>query len=159
MVPAAATVYCMGIEAYTTEVRGFDFSAFNKYRFQKSYEAALLDNVKHRWVTLRARWVALRARWVALRARWVTLRACWVTLRARWVTLQAPHQAQEGVRVLLRREAQGAEPRKRAEARRALHRLHERHRLLVRSLFPCVWVASEVDGGCARGTLVTDAGR
>ena len=32
VVPAAATVYCMGVEALTSEVRGFDFKAFNKYR-------------------------------------------------------------------------------------------------------------------------------
>jgi hypothetical protein len=32
VVPAAATVYCMGIEALTGDVRGFDFKAFNKYR-------------------------------------------------------------------------------------------------------------------------------
>jgi protein arginine N-methyltransferase 7 len=32
VVPAAATVYCMGIEALTSDVRGFDFKAFNKYR-------------------------------------------------------------------------------------------------------------------------------
>lgn len=32
VVPAAATVYCMGIEAMTSCVRGFDFKAFNKYR-------------------------------------------------------------------------------------------------------------------------------
>ena len=32
VVPAAATVYCMGVEALTSDVRGFDFAAFNKYR-------------------------------------------------------------------------------------------------------------------------------
>ena len=32
VVPAAATVYCVGIEALTSDVHGFDFSAFNKYR-------------------------------------------------------------------------------------------------------------------------------
>ncbi len=32
VLPAAATLYCMGIEALTSDVRGFDFRAFNKYR-------------------------------------------------------------------------------------------------------------------------------
>ena len=32
VVPAAATVYCIGIEALTSDVRGFDFSKFNRYR-------------------------------------------------------------------------------------------------------------------------------
>ncbi len=32
VVPAAATVYCMGVEVLTTDVRGFDFKPFNKYR-------------------------------------------------------------------------------------------------------------------------------
>jgi len=39
VVPAAATMYCMGVEAYTSEVNGFDMSAFNKYRWDKTYEA------------------------------------------------------------------------------------------------------------------------
>tara|TARA_B110000971_G_scaffold67379_1_gene69134 strand:- start:13726 stop:15345 length:1620 start_codon:yes stop_codon:yes gene_type:complete len=33
VIPAAATMYVMGIEQYTAEVGGFDFSAFNKYRW------------------------------------------------------------------------------------------------------------------------------
>jgi len=36
VVPAAATVYCIGIEALTSDVHGFDFSAFNKYRCDSS---------------------------------------------------------------------------------------------------------------------------
>ena len=32
VIPAAATLYCAGIEARTGDVAGFDFSAFNKYR-------------------------------------------------------------------------------------------------------------------------------
>jgi protein arginine N-methyltransferase 7 len=36
VIPAAATVYCMGIEAHTGNVCGFDFSAFNKYRCTRS---------------------------------------------------------------------------------------------------------------------------
>ena len=32
IIPAAATLYCMGIEARTWDACGFDISAFNKYR-------------------------------------------------------------------------------------------------------------------------------
>ena len=32
VVPAAATVYCVGVQALTGDVAGFDFSSFNKYR-------------------------------------------------------------------------------------------------------------------------------
>lgn len=32
VIPAAATMYCMGIEARTEQIAGFDFSTFNKYR-------------------------------------------------------------------------------------------------------------------------------
>ena len=32
VIPAAATLYCMGIEVRTGQVAGFDFRAFNKYR-------------------------------------------------------------------------------------------------------------------------------
>jgi protein arginine N-methyltransferase 7 len=32
VIPAAATLYCMGIEARTDKITGFDFSNFNKYR-------------------------------------------------------------------------------------------------------------------------------
>lgn len=31
-VPAAATLYCMGLEVLTGRVRGFDMSAVNKFR-------------------------------------------------------------------------------------------------------------------------------
>lgn len=34
IIPAAATLYCMGIEARTSDVCGFDFSSFNKYRWE-----------------------------------------------------------------------------------------------------------------------------
>lgn len=33
VVPAAATLYCMGIEALTGEVGGFDFSPLDAYRY------------------------------------------------------------------------------------------------------------------------------
>lgn len=32
VIPAAATLYCMGVEARTGAIAGFDLSAFNKYR-------------------------------------------------------------------------------------------------------------------------------
>ena len=32
VIPAAATMYCMGVEARTERIAGFDFSSFNKYR-------------------------------------------------------------------------------------------------------------------------------
>ncbi|BDA48465.1 Protein arginine N-methyltransferase 7 [Coccomyxa sp. Obi] len=51
VVPAAATLYCMGIEARTGDVRGFDFSAFNKYRWDKQYSACYLDDMPHKRLT------------------------------------------------------------------------------------------------------------
>ena len=46
-VPAAATMYCMGVEAYTSEVSGFDMSAFNKYRWDKTYESTRMQDVRY----------------------------------------------------------------------------------------------------------------
>ena len=40
VIPAAATLYCMGIEARTGLIAGFDLSSFNKYR---SATAAILQ--------------------------------------------------------------------------------------------------------------------
>ena len=51
VVPAAATMYCVGIEAYTAEVNGFDFSAFNKYRWDSTYRATRLADEEHRVLT------------------------------------------------------------------------------------------------------------
>ena len=51
VVPAAATMYCMGVEAYTSEVRGFDLSAFNKYRWDKTYETTRMADAPHRALT------------------------------------------------------------------------------------------------------------
>ena len=51
VVPAAATMYCMGVEAYTSEVRGFDLSAFNKYRWDKTYETMRMADTPHRALT------------------------------------------------------------------------------------------------------------
>ena len=33
VIPAAATLYCMGVEARTQRVHDFDFSPLNKYRW------------------------------------------------------------------------------------------------------------------------------
>ena len=49
--PAAATIYAMGVEAYTTEIDGFDMSAQNKYRWDSKYEPVEMANVKHRRLT------------------------------------------------------------------------------------------------------------
>ena len=51
VVPAAATIYAMGVEAYTTEIDGFDMSAHNKYRWDSKYEPVEMKNVKHRRLT------------------------------------------------------------------------------------------------------------
>lgn len=51
VVPAAATLYCMGVEAYTSEVNGFDLSAFNKYRWDKTYESVRIQDIPHRVLT------------------------------------------------------------------------------------------------------------
>ena len=51
VVPAAATIYAMGVEAYTTEIDGFDMSAQNKYRWDSKYEPVEMENVKHRRLT------------------------------------------------------------------------------------------------------------
>ena len=51
VVPAAATMYCMGVEAYTSEVLGFDVSAQNKYRWDKTYETVRMSDVPHRALT------------------------------------------------------------------------------------------------------------
>ena len=51
VVPAAATIYAMGVEAYTTEIDGFDMSAQNKYRWDSTYEPVQMESVKHRRLT------------------------------------------------------------------------------------------------------------
>jgi len=51
VVPAAATLYCMGVEAHTSDVRGFDFGKFNKYRWENTYEAVRMEEVPHRRLT------------------------------------------------------------------------------------------------------------
>ena len=51
VVPAAATMYCMGVEAYTSEVLDFDVSAQNKYRWDKTYETVRMSDVPHRALT------------------------------------------------------------------------------------------------------------
>lgn len=51
VVPAAATLYCMGIEALTTEVEGVKLSSFNAYRWDASYQAVNLKDMPHRVLT------------------------------------------------------------------------------------------------------------
>jgi type III protein arginine methyltransferase len=51
VVPAAATMYCMGIEALTTEVEGVKVSSFNAYRWDGSYVAVKLKEMPHRVLT------------------------------------------------------------------------------------------------------------
>ena len=51
IVPAAATVYCMGIEAHTESVDGFDLTRVNKYRWDAKYEGVDLRRIKHRRLT------------------------------------------------------------------------------------------------------------
>lgn len=51
VIPAAATIYAMGVEIYTNEVRGFDMSPMNKYRWDKGYEAVHMESVPHRRLT------------------------------------------------------------------------------------------------------------
>ena len=51
VVPAAATIYCAGIEAYTSEIDGFNMSAFNKYRWDSSYEATYMRDQRYRVLT------------------------------------------------------------------------------------------------------------
>lgn len=51
VVPAAATIYCAGVEAYTSEVDGFDMSSFNKYRWDSSYEATYMKDQSYRVLT------------------------------------------------------------------------------------------------------------
>jgi protein arginine N-methyltransferase 7 len=51
VVPAAATLYCMGIEALTTEVEGVKVSGMNAYRWDSSYQAVKLNEMPHRVLT------------------------------------------------------------------------------------------------------------
>ena len=50
-VPAAATIYCMGIEALTGDVAGFDMNAINKYRWDSQYQSIRLETIKHTKLT------------------------------------------------------------------------------------------------------------
>ena len=51
VIPAAATIYAMGVEIYTSEVRGFDMSPMNKYRWDKGYEAVHMEGIPYRRLT------------------------------------------------------------------------------------------------------------
>ena len=50
-VPAGATLWCMGLEVYTSEVEGFDFSPANKHRWDREARTVLLSDVPHRALT------------------------------------------------------------------------------------------------------------
>ncbi|KAL4451864.1 hypothetical protein ABPG75_007526 [Micractinium tetrahymenae] len=47
VVPAAATLYCMGIEVLTGRVAGLDMSPMNTYRWDAGYEAVSLADIPH----------------------------------------------------------------------------------------------------------------
>ena len=51
VVPAAATLYCMGIEVQTTTARGFNVRPLNKYMWEPTYEAVHLATLPHRRLT------------------------------------------------------------------------------------------------------------
>eukprot|EP00887_Chlorella_sp_A99_P001822 scaffold19.g1822.t1 len=51
VVPAAATVYCCGVELLTGHVAGFNFSEMNKHRWEADYEAVNLNDLPHRRLT------------------------------------------------------------------------------------------------------------
>lgn len=51
VVPAGASLYCMGVEALTGQVAGLDMSPMNNYRWDASYEAVSLDDLPYRRLT------------------------------------------------------------------------------------------------------------
>ena len=51
VVPAAATLYCMGVEALTRDVAGFDCGSVNQFRWDKSYHGVRMASVAHRALT------------------------------------------------------------------------------------------------------------
>ena len=51
VVPSAATLYCMGIEALTTEVESVKLSSFNKYRWDGDYIGMRLADLPHKRLT------------------------------------------------------------------------------------------------------------
>jgi protein arginine N-methyltransferase 7 len=50
-VPAAATLYVMGLEVHKTAVGGFDLSPLDKYRWEPGYEQARLHELPHTQLT------------------------------------------------------------------------------------------------------------
>ena len=52
VIPAAATVYCMGVEIFKEEVEGVSVKSFNKYRWDSDYKEIRLSDVPHRRLTL-----------------------------------------------------------------------------------------------------------
>ncbi|KAK9836263.1 hypothetical protein WJX81_000365 [Elliptochloris bilobata] len=55
VVPAGATLFCVGIEALTGDVSGFDFSGLNTYRWETNARAVHLADMPHRVLTHPAR--------------------------------------------------------------------------------------------------------
>lgn len=55
VIPSAATLYCMGIEALTGNVEGVSVASFNKYRWDANYSAVRLSEVPHKRLTAPAR--------------------------------------------------------------------------------------------------------
>ena len=51
VVPAAATLYCMGVEALSGAVEGVDVSGMNKFRWDGEYEGVRLAELPHRRLT------------------------------------------------------------------------------------------------------------
>lgn len=51
VVPAAATVYCMGIEAWLATTGGFDVTPLNRYRWDNAPQNVRLSDFPHRVLT------------------------------------------------------------------------------------------------------------
>ncbi|PSC69443.1 arginine methyltransferase [Micractinium conductrix] len=51
VIPAAATLYCMGVEALTGRVAGLDMTPMNTYRWDAGYQAISLGDLPHRRLT------------------------------------------------------------------------------------------------------------
>ena len=54
LVPAAATVYFQLVQMRTGDVRGFDMSQLNRYRWRPDYEGLDLATEKQSWTPLSA---------------------------------------------------------------------------------------------------------
>ena len=111
VIPAAATLYCCGIQARTTSVAGSDFSSFDKHRCAHTSFCPLSPSLHAAHALKSTLHAALRSR-VRLGA------ICYCKVGQGLCGLlpggpAAPcaHPPRKGVRVLLRRPAQGPRPR------------------------------------------------